>query len=265
MWWLAAFGVAVNFPAFSPSRARQGAARAAAVCRVSHRGPVVAASQTKETIMIIGKFQNAENGRITGELDALLVGRVKLTFEPNTVQTETGCEVGAAWKKTSREGDKPYISVRLESPFLPKPINTALFPAKDGAARRAVVARDCARRQSIWAILPGPGDMPSVRDRAFAARERLRRRGQSLRYEASVTGHPPADARRVAGTGWLGRRMSRSPGPSGARSQARPQSAGQFWPRFAARCITPDKEHRPPHKCVANVNAMCAPSCTCQS
>jgi hypothetical protein len=33
--------------------------------------------------MIIGKFQNAENGRITGELDALLVGRVKLTFEPN--------------------------------------------------------------------------------------------------------------------------------------------------------------------------------------
>jgi len=52
--------------------------------------------------MIIGKFQNAENGRITGELDALLVGRAKLTFEPNTkgadynVTTETGCEVGAA-------------------------------------------------------------------------------------------------------------------------------------------------------------------------
>jgi len=91
--------------------------------------------------MIIGKFQNAENGRITGELDALLVGRVKLTFEPNTkgadytVQTETGCEVGAAWKKTSREGDKPYISVRLESPFLPKPING--YPECDPAARSA--------------------------------------------------------------------------------------------------------------------------------
>ena len=95
--------------------------------------------------MIIGKFQNAENGRITGELDALLVGRVKLTFEPNTkgadytVQTETGCEVGAAWKKTSKEGDKPYISVRLDSPFLPKPINAALFPAKDGAGRQVLV------------------------------------------------------------------------------------------------------------------------------
>jgi len=95
--------------------------------------------------MIIGKFQNAENGRITGELDALLVGRVKLTFEPNTkgadytVQTETGCEVGAAWKKTSKEGDKPYISVRLDSPFLPKPINAALFPAKDGAERQVLV------------------------------------------------------------------------------------------------------------------------------
>jgi uncharacterized protein (DUF736 family) len=41
------------------------------------------------------------------------VGRVKLTFEPSTkgadytAQTETGCEVGAAWKKTSKEGDKP--------------------------------------------------------------------------------------------------------------------------------------------------------------
>ena len=71
--------------------------------------------------MIIGKFENAENGRITGELDALLVGRMKLTFEPNTkgpdysVFTETGCEAGAAWKKISKEGDKPYISVRLES------------------------------------------------------------------------------------------------------------------------------------------------------
>ena len=33
--------------------------------------------------MNIGKFQNAADGRITGEMDALLVGRVKLTFEPN--------------------------------------------------------------------------------------------------------------------------------------------------------------------------------------
>ena len=44
----------------------------------------MAASQTKETIMIIGKFENQANGRITGELDALLVGCIALTFEPNS-------------------------------------------------------------------------------------------------------------------------------------------------------------------------------------
>jgi hypothetical protein len=44
--------------------------------------------------MIIGKFENQANGRITGKLDALLVGSIALTFEPNskgadyTVQTD---------------------------------------------------------------------------------------------------------------------------------------------------------------------------------
>jgi uncharacterized protein (DUF736 family) len=104
----------------------------------------VAASQTKETIMIIGKFQNAENGRIVGELDALL-GRGMLSFQPNSngadyiVLTGTGCEAGAAWKKTSKDGKKDFVSVRLDSPFLPVPINAALFPAKDGAGRHVLV------------------------------------------------------------------------------------------------------------------------------
>jgi len=94
--------------------------------------------------MIIGKFQNEANGRIVGDIDALLIGRTPLSFEPNTkgadytVMTETGCEVGAAWKKTSKEGGKPFISVRLDSPFLPKPVNAALFPAKE-AGRHVLV------------------------------------------------------------------------------------------------------------------------------
>ena len=72
--------------------------------------------------MIIGKFQNAQDGRITGTIDTVS-GKVELTFTPNekgadyTITTETGCEAGAAWKKTSRS-DKAYISVRLDSPFL---------------------------------------------------------------------------------------------------------------------------------------------------
>jgi uncharacterized protein (DUF736 family) len=88
--------------------------------------------------MNIGTFQNAVDGRITGEFDALGVGRVKLTFEPNSkgadytvITTENHVEVGAAWKKTAKESGKAYISVRLDSPFLAKPINVALFPAKE--------------------------------------------------------------------------------------------------------------------------------------
>jgi uncharacterized protein (DUF736 family) len=87
--------------------------------------------------MNIGNFQNAADGRITGDMEALLVGRLKLTFEPNDegadyrVLTETGGEVGAAWNKTAGKTGKAYISARLDSPFLPKPVNVALFPAKD--------------------------------------------------------------------------------------------------------------------------------------
>jgi uncharacterized protein (DUF736 family) len=88
--------------------------------------------------MIIGKFQTKEDGRIVGELQALLFGRVNLTFQPNdkgadytVIFTETGTEAGAAWKKTSKEGGKPFISVRLDSPVLSKPFNAAMFPGRD--------------------------------------------------------------------------------------------------------------------------------------
>jgi uncharacterized protein (DUF736 family) len=88
--------------------------------------------------MIIGKFQTKEDGRIVGELQALLFGRVNLTFQPNdkgadytVIFSETGTEAGAAWKKTSKEGGKQYISVRFDSPVLSKAFNAAMFPGRD--------------------------------------------------------------------------------------------------------------------------------------
>jgi uncharacterized protein (DUF736 family) len=96
--------------------------------------------------MIIGKFQTKEDGRIVGEMQALLFGRVNLTFQPNdkgadytVIFTETGTEVGAAWKKTSKEGGKPFISVRLDSPVLSKPFNAALFPGRDQPGTHVLV------------------------------------------------------------------------------------------------------------------------------
>jgi uncharacterized protein (DUF736 family) len=47
------------------------------------------------------------------------------------VLTESDCEVGGAWIKTAPKTGKPYISARLDSPFLPKPVNVALFQAKE--------------------------------------------------------------------------------------------------------------------------------------
>jgi len=41
-------------------------------------------------------------------------------------------EVGAAWKKTSKAG-KAYLSVKLDSPFLPEPVNCALIKQPDGS------------------------------------------------------------------------------------------------------------------------------------
>jgi uncharacterized protein (DUF736 family) len=96
--------------------------------------------------MIIGKFQTKEDGRIVGALQALLFGRANLTLQPNdkgadytVIFTETGTEAGAAWKKTSKEGGKPFISVRLDSPVLSKPFNAAMFPGRDQPSTHILV------------------------------------------------------------------------------------------------------------------------------
>jgi uncharacterized protein (DUF736 family) len=95
--------------------------------------------------MNIGKFESEADGRITGALDVLPIGRLSLTFEPNTkgadytvIMTDSGMEVGAAWKRTAKENGKVYVSVRLDSPFLLAPINLALFPAMEAGKHNMV-------------------------------------------------------------------------------------------------------------------------------
>jgi uncharacterized protein (DUF736 family) len=89
--------------------------------------------------MIIGKFESAEDGAFEGFIQTICAG-MDLKLIPNTkgadytVTTDFDCEAGAAWKRTSNDG-KEYVSVRLDSPFLPAPINCALFEQKDGAFR----------------------------------------------------------------------------------------------------------------------------------
>lgn len=84
--------------------------------------------------MIIGTFTQDAAG-FAGTL-VTLTKRQPLTFVPASrgadyQVTIDGIEVGAAWKKTSREGN-PYLSVKLDSPFLSAPVHCALIGQGDG-------------------------------------------------------------------------------------------------------------------------------------
>jgi uncharacterized protein (DUF736 family) len=99
--------------------------------------------------MIIGNFNNQAK-RYAGEL-VTLTHRGKLTFTPASKGADyqvtlDGIEVGAAWKKTGKESGKPYLSVKLDSPFLPEPVNCALMPQNDGS--HILVWNRDARRQA---------------------------------------------------------------------------------------------------------------------
>jgi uncharacterized protein (DUF736 family) len=90
-----------------------------------------------ELTMIIGNFTE-QNGTYTGEL-VTLAARQSLTFEPSAAGekvdyriTANGVEVGAAWKRTSEKSDRDYLSVKLDSPFIPTPIYAALIHQEDG-------------------------------------------------------------------------------------------------------------------------------------
>jgi uncharacterized protein (DUF736 family) len=88
--------------------------------------------------MIIGTFKKTEL-KLSGSLSAYLGGS-KVTFLSNnkgpdfTLIDQMGCELGLAWRRTSKAG-KEYISVKLDSPNWPAPINAALFADANGHHR----------------------------------------------------------------------------------------------------------------------------------
>jgi uncharacterized protein (DUF736 family) len=89
--------------------------------------------------MIIGNFEyNKAQDTYTGEIATLSGATRKVVFKPSEATgdkapqyrvlgpSETGdVEFGAAWKKRSEEG-RDYLSVKLDDPALPQPINCAL-------------------------------------------------------------------------------------------------------------------------------------------
>jgi uncharacterized protein (DUF736 family) len=96
-----------------------------------------------ETVMaIIGTFTQTGNG-LTGSVKTLTLN-AKVRFVPvekdndkspdfRIIAGTTNVELGAAWKKTSKEG-RPYTSVKLDDPSFPAPIYASLIEAEEGAS-----------------------------------------------------------------------------------------------------------------------------------
>ena len=91
---------------------------------------------------IIGTFTQTNSG-LTGSVKTLTLN-AKVRFVPvekdndkspdfRIIAGTTNIELGAAWKKTSKEG-RPYTSVKLDDPSFPAPIYASLVETEDGAS-----------------------------------------------------------------------------------------------------------------------------------
>ena len=90
--------------------------------------------------MIIGQFTKTKEGSYTGSITAIGAVFPKVAFEPvapdgkgpNFQITAQGCDLGAAWNKTSERTGKGYLSVSFRGPFVTGPIYGALVETDDG-------------------------------------------------------------------------------------------------------------------------------------
>jgi uncharacterized protein (DUF736 family) len=90
--------------------------------------------------MLIGTFQQ-ENGIYAGNVQALTGASLAVRIAPTDLTgidyivtlagTET--ELGAAWNKVGKEKGTKYVSVKLDSPFLPAPAWCSLFKQSNGS------------------------------------------------------------------------------------------------------------------------------------
>ena len=87
----------------------------------------------------IGTFTSTDNG-FTGSVKTLSLNVKTVKFVPDREATTTrlptirifagATEFGAAWKKTARETQREYLSVKLDDPSFPAPIYASLVEAE---------------------------------------------------------------------------------------------------------------------------------------
>lgn len=88
----------------------------------------------------IGTFTSSEDGGYAGQIRTLNLNVANVAFQPLAASSDKapafrivadGLDLGAAWKKTSRE-NRPYLAVKLDDPGLPAPIYASLVQADEG-------------------------------------------------------------------------------------------------------------------------------------
>ena len=89
----------------------------------------------------IGTFTKSGDGSYAGSIKTLSLNVKQAQLRPVDKESDNapdyrifagGTEFGAAWKKTSRETNRDYLSVKLDDPSFPAPIYANLVDADDG-------------------------------------------------------------------------------------------------------------------------------------
>jgi len=90
---------------------------------------------------IIGTFTRTADGNFSGTLKTLtLTTKLQFTAETNKARDNApdyrvfaaGIEVGAAWKRTAKESNREYWSVKLDDPTFLAPLFASLVEAEGG-------------------------------------------------------------------------------------------------------------------------------------
>jgi uncharacterized protein (DUF736 family) len=104
--------------------------------------------------MIIGNFRyDAEHDIYAGDITTLTLLRSDVVLRPNEKSSDKEpdyrivqerddgtVEFGAAWKRKGEQG-RAFLSVMLDDPALPSPLNAVMFTADDGDGTRLVWQR----------------------------------------------------------------------------------------------------------------------------
>ena len=99
---------------------------------------------------VIGTFKTDNNGYIGSIRTLILNAKVRfVAFDKKgndgapdfrIVAGET--EIGAAWRRTAKETEAAYLSVRLDDPCFAEPIRAALMDATDDGVHRLLWRRE---------------------------------------------------------------------------------------------------------------------------